>query len=126
MGLAFEGVVATRRGAITEGARLLDEAMARTVGGERSMPATGVVYCRLLSSCLALQDFRRAGEWTDVVDRCGHATGMGGFPGDCRAHRASVLIKRGDWARGMASDAAVRSDGCPFAAAAHEMPRAAQ
>jgi tetratricopeptide (TPR) repeat protein len=100
MGLAFEGLVATRRGSIAEGARLLDEAMARTVGGERSMLATGVVYCRLLTNCLALQDYRRAGEWTDVVDRCGHATGMGGFPGDCRAHRASVLMKRGDWAQG--------------------------
>lgn len=73
--------------------------MAGTIGGERSMLATGVVYCRLLSNCLALQDYRRAGEWTDVVDRCGHTTGMGGFPGDCRAHRASVLMKRGEWTR---------------------------
>lgn len=100
IGLAFEGVVATRQGAIAEGSRLLDEAMASAVGGELGMIATGVIYCRMMSLSLALQDYRRAGEWTEVVDRCGHTRGLGGFPGDCRAHRTTVLMKRGEWARG--------------------------
>jgi hypothetical protein len=100
LGLAFQGLVATRRGAREEGERLLDEAMTSAVGGELGMLATGVVYCRMICACLALHDYRRAGEWTDVVDRCGHTTGLGGFPGDCRTHRTAVLVKRGAWAQG--------------------------
>jgi hypothetical protein len=64
------------------------------------MMATGAIYCLMLCSCLALQDYRRAGEWTEVVDRCAHTTGHGGFPGDCRTHRTDVLVKRGAWAQG--------------------------
>jgi hypothetical protein len=100
LGLAFQGLVATRRGSREEGERLLDEAMASAVGGELGMLATGVVYCRMICACLALHDYRRAGEWTDVVDRCGHTTGHGGFPGDCRTHRTAVLVRRGAWEQG--------------------------
>lgn len=100
LGLAFRGLVATRRGSLEEGGALLDEAMASAVAGELGMLATGIVYCRMLTTCLALQDYRRAGEWTDVVDRCSHTTGLGGFPGDCQMHRTAVLVKRGSWARG--------------------------
>jgi hypothetical protein len=71
--------------------------MAGAVGGGLSMLATGIVYCRMICACLDLLDYRRAAEWTDVVDRCGATTGMGGFPGDCRTHRVAVLIKRGAW-----------------------------
>jgi DNA-binding CsgD family transcriptional regulator len=100
LGLAYQGLVATRRGSLEEGGRLLDEAMASAVGGELGMIATGVVYCRMICACLALHDYRRAGEWTDVVDRCAHTTGLGGFPGDCRTHRTALLVKRGAWTQG--------------------------
>jgi tetratricopeptide (TPR) repeat protein len=100
LGLAFQGVVATRSGSLEQGGRLLDEAMASAVGGELGMLATGVIYCRMICTCLALHDYRRAGEWTDVVDRCGYTTGRGGFPGDCRTHRTALLVKRGAWAQG--------------------------
>ena len=100
MGLAFEGRVMTRRGSLDTGRRLLDEAMASAASGELGMMATGAIYCLMLCSCLALQDYRRAGEWTEVVDRCAHTTGHGGFPGDCRTHRTDVLVKRGAWAQG--------------------------
>jgi hypothetical protein len=100
LGLAFRGLVATRRGSLEEGGLLLDEAMASAVAGELGMLATGIVYCRMLQTCLALQDYRRAGEWTDVVDRCAYTTGLGGFPGDCGTHRTAVLVKRGSWTQG--------------------------
>jgi hypothetical protein len=74
--------------------------MAGAVGGGLSMLATGIVYCRMICACLDLLDYRRAAEWTDVVDRCGATTGMDGFPGDCRTHRVAVLIKRGAWGDG--------------------------
>jgi tetratricopeptide (TPR) repeat protein len=100
LGLAYEGRVLTRRGSVETGLRLLDEAMTSAASGELGMMTTGAIYCLMLCSCLALQDYRRAGEWTDVVDRCAHTTGHGGFPGDCRTHRTDVLVKRGAWAQG--------------------------
>jgi tetratricopeptide (TPR) repeat protein len=100
VGLTFQGLVLSRRGDVAEGTKLLDEAMASAVGGGLSMLATGIVYCRMICACLDLLDYRRAAEWTDVVDRCRATTGMGGFPGDCRTHRVAVLIKRGAWDAG--------------------------
>jgi hypothetical protein len=100
LGLAYEGRALTRRGPIETGLRLLDEAMASAASGELGMMVTGAIYCLMLCSCLALQDYRRAGEWTEVVDRCARTTGHGGFPGDCRTHRTDVLVKRGAWAQG--------------------------
>jgi tetratricopeptide (TPR) repeat protein len=97
MGLTFQGLALSHRGELAEGTKLLDEAMASAVGGGLSMLATGLVYCRMMCACLDLLDYRRAGEWTEVVDRCNVTTGMGGFPGDCRTHRVAVLIKRGAW-----------------------------
>ena len=97
LGLTFQGLVLSRRGDVVEGTKLLDEAMATAAGGGLSMLATGIVYCRMMCACLDLLDYRRAGEWTDVVDRCASTTGMGGFPGDCRTHRVAVLIARGAW-----------------------------
>jgi tetratricopeptide (TPR) repeat protein len=98
LGLVFEGLVATRRGSLAEGQQLLDEAMASAIGGELGVFATGVVYCRMMGACLGLHDYRRAGEWTEVVERCSHTTGLGGFPGDCRTHHTQLLVKRGAWA----------------------------
>jgi hypothetical protein len=100
LGLTFQGLVLTRRGEIAEGTRLLDEAMASATGGELGMLATGIVYCRMMSACVERYDYRRAGEWTDVVETCRATNGMGGFPGDCRTHRAAVLFMRGAWAEG--------------------------
>ena len=97
LGLTFQGLVLSRRGKIAEGTKLLDEAMASAGGGGLSMLATGIVYCRMMCACLDTLDYRRAGEWMEVVDRRGSTTGMGGFPGDCRTHRVAVLITRGAW-----------------------------
>ena len=97
LGLTFQGLVLTRRGELVAGTKLLDEAMASAVGGSLSMLATGLVYCRMMCACLDTLDYRRAGEWTEVVDRCASTTGMGGFPGDCRTHRVALLITRGAW-----------------------------
>src|SRR5262245_61776604 len=98
LGLTFQGLVLTRQAQIPEGTRLLDEAMASATGGELGMMATEIVYCRMMCACLDLHDFRRAGEWTDVVESCHATSGMDGFPGDCQTHRAAILIRRGAWA----------------------------
>jgi tetratricopeptide (TPR) repeat protein len=100
VGLTFQGLVRARRGEVADGMRLLDEAMASATGGELAMLATGIVYCRMMGACLDLYDYRRAGEWTNLVESCRATTGMGGFPGDCRTHRATVLVMRGAWVEG--------------------------
>jgi tetratricopeptide (TPR) repeat protein len=100
LGLAFEGLALSHKDEIREGARRLDEAMASATGGELTMMATGIVYCRTLCASLALHDFRRAIEWAEAIERCRTTNGMCGFPGDCRTHRAEALFMHGAWTEG--------------------------
>ena len=101
LGLAFQGLAETHLGQVAHGTKLLDEAMASATAGELTTLAAGVIYCRMLCACLDLQDFSRAGEWTDVIRANGPPAGLGGLPGDCRTHRAAVLAKRGNWEEGL-------------------------
>ena len=100
LGVAFEGLALTHLGEVEAGTRLLDEAMASAVGGELATMPTGIIYCRMLCACLDLHDFGRAHEWTQVIDRCAAKPGLGGLPGDCRTHRAEVLLKHGEFSDG--------------------------
>lgn len=85
-------------GRVEEGIALIDEATVAAVGGETGPLATGVIYCRAISACSELADYRRAGEWTDAARRwCERQSIAGGFPGVCRVHRAEIIRLRGDW-----------------------------
>jgi tetratricopeptide (TPR) repeat protein len=101
LGLAFQGLAKTHLGEVAHGTKLLDEAMASATAGELTALAAGVIYCRMLCACLDLQDFSRAGEWTDVIRAAGPRARLAGLPGDCRTHRAAVLAKRGNWEEGL-------------------------
>jgi hypothetical protein len=90
----------TQIGEVAAGMRLLDEAMASALGGVLGPLATGVIYCRMLCACVDLQDFGRADEWTTAVGDNASTPGLAGLPGDCRTHRAAVLIRSGAWAEG--------------------------
>jgi hypothetical protein len=87
-------------GEVAAGMRLLDEAMASALGGVLGPMATGIIYCRMLCACIDLQDFGRADEWTTAVSDNASTPGLAGLPGDCRTHRAAVLIRSGAWAQG--------------------------
>lgn len=100
LGCAFEGLALTQMGEVAAGMRLLDEAMASALGGVLGPLATGVIYCRMLCACADLQDFGRADEWTTAVSDNASTPGLAGLPGDCRTHRAAVLIRSGAWAEG--------------------------
>jgi DNA-binding CsgD family transcriptional regulator len=100
LGLAFEGVALTRLGDIDRGLALLDEAMAGAAAGTLGPLTLGIVYCRTVCTCLDVFDYGRAREWIEVIEATAPTIGSNGFPGDCRAHRAAVLIARGDWAAG--------------------------
>jgi tetratricopeptide (TPR) repeat protein len=111
LGLVFQGFGLVHQGRLDEGRVLLDEAMASATAGHLGTLAQGMVYCRTLSACLDTFDYRRAIEWTEAIERRAPALGTVGFPGDCRTHRAAVLVVRGDWELGAeeAEAAAVES-----------------
>ena len=111
LGLVFEGFGLVHQGRLDAGRALLDEAMANAIAGPLGTIAQGMVYCRMLSACLDVFDYRRAIEWTETIDRRAADLGTLGFQGDCRTHRAMVLVVRGDWALGAseAEAAAVES-----------------
>jgi tetratricopeptide (TPR) repeat protein len=99
LGLVFQGYGLAQLGRLAEATPLLDEAMASATSGELGPLATGIVYCRTICACLDAFDYRRAREWTEAIDRVAADECTAGFPGDCRAHRASLLAVQGDWAR---------------------------
>jgi tetratricopeptide (TPR) repeat protein len=111
LGLVFQGFGLVHQGRLDEGRALLDEAMASATAGHLGTLAQGMVYCRTLSACIDTFDYRRAIEWTEEIERRAPSLGTVGFPGDCRTHRAAVLVVRGDWQRGAdeAEAAAVES-----------------
>ena len=100
LGLVFQGFGLVHQGWLDDGRALLDEAMASATAGHLGTLAQGMVYCRTLSACIDTFDYRRAIEWTEEIERRAPAIGSVGFPGDCRTHRAVVLVVRGDWQRG--------------------------
>jgi DNA-binding SARP family transcriptional activator len=97
VGLTFRGYVMVHQGHVGDGLSLLDEAMAATAAGKMGPLATAAVVCRTLSACVALQDFDRAAQWLEAMDRGAAEHGLVGFPGDCRMHHAQVLLARGAW-----------------------------
>lgn len=59
-----------------------------------------LVFCRTISTCYELGDYRRAGEWMDAIAECSARTGIDSLPGDCQAHSIAILVGRGAWAEG--------------------------
>ncbi|MDX1510499.1 MAG: BTAD domain-containing putative transcriptional regulator [Nitriliruptorales bacterium] len=97
MGLMLEGVVLMRLGNSDAGAARLDEAMAMASSGGLGPFATGLIYCRTMSACIDVGDYRRATDWLDALTPDVEGIAMEGFPGDCRTHRARLLLIRGSW-----------------------------
>jgi DNA-binding CsgD family transcriptional regulator len=102
LGQAFHATVLVRRRSFGEANALFDEAMASASSGELGPLATGLVFCRTICACLDVFDVTRALEWTEIVEESRVRFGEGGFPGDCRAHRASIFALRGEWSRARA------------------------
>jgi len=100
LSLAARGYALCVLGRRAEAGPMLDEAMATATSGELGPFATGIVYCRTVCASLDTLDYQRALEWTDAIERAGSDTCMAGFAGDCRAHRASIYVMRGEWAAG--------------------------
>jgi tetratricopeptide (TPR) repeat protein len=100
LGLVFQGYALARLGRLDDSLAMLDEAMASAVARELGPFATAIVFCRTICTCLDLFDYRRAAEWTDLVQGIADAIGPVGVAGDCRTHQVAVKIFRGEWADG--------------------------
>jgi len=100
LGLTFGGYVRVRQGDVAHGMPMIDEGMTWAVSGQVSPLPAQVVFCRTISTCYELGDYRRAGEWMDAIAECSAQTGINSLPGDCEAHSIGILIGRGAWSEG--------------------------
>lgn len=93
-----QGGMLVSAGRPTEGLRLLDEAMLVVSSGEVSPIPTGIIYCRVIVSCQAAFEPRRAREWTQALDAwCQLQPDLLAFTGDCQVHRAESMELQGSW-----------------------------
>ncbi len=94
-----KGQILVAGGDVEEGQALIDEAMARAMGGDVDSRTLGNLYCRTMGVCKTLADYSRAREWTEVAWRwCEHRDEVA-YPGICRIHRAESMRQLGDWTR---------------------------
>ena len=100
LGLTFGGYVRVRQGDVAAGMAMIDEGMTWAVSGQVSPLPAQLVFCRTISTCYELGDYRRAGEWMDAIAECFAQTGINSLPGDCEAHSIGILIGRGAWSEG--------------------------
>lgn len=60
LGLTFQGYVLVHEGKVDEGLPLMDEGMTWAVGGNVSPFPAALIFCKTISTCYELGDFRRA------------------------------------------------------------------
>ena len=64
LGYLGSGLVALRRGRVSDAFALLEEAVLRAVGGGVSPDWAGHIYCTIVSACLRVADLNRARHWS--------------------------------------------------------------
>ncbi len=98
LGLSSQGRLAIYSGSITDGLRLLDEAMAGVAAGEVTPVVFGDVYCASIEGCQEIGDYSRVGEWTSALHRwCIAHPGLVAFTGQCSVHRGQLMRVHGAW-----------------------------
>lgn len=98
-----QGHILIQAGNLSEGSKLLDEAMVAVTTGELSPIVSGIVYCGVIMACQDAHDVRRAHEWTAALtDWCARQPELVAFTGRCLVHRAEILQLRGEWGDALA------------------------
>lgn len=83
---------------VDEGVTLLDEAMARSLGGEGGSRDTVVfTSCHMIASCSRRAEFERAVQWVRAADRCTERYGCPFLYAFCRTLCGGVLFETGAW-----------------------------
>ncbi len=97
-----QGHILIRNGGLTEGLRLLDEAMVAVTAGELSPIVSGIVYCGVILACQDAHEVGRAREWTAALTRwCERQPDLVAFTGRCLVHRAEIMQLHGAWAEAL-------------------------
>lgn len=92
------GHILIQNGHISEGLRLLDEAMVSVTARELSPIVSGIVYCGVILACQDAYEVRRAKEWTAALSAwCERQPDLVAFTGRCLVHRAEILQLQGTW-----------------------------
>jgi len=93
MGLNQQGRLLSVAGHVSEGVRLLDEAMTGVVAGQVDGPLfAGEVYCSMIEGCQWVGDWGRAAQWTRALTIwCDEQLGLVAFIGNCAVHRAQLM-----------------------------------
>jgi DNA-binding CsgD family transcriptional regulator len=93
------GIALVDQGQVADGAALLDEAMAASLGGEGEQLQT-VVYtsCNMIMACSRAAQFERATQWIRAAGPFTQRYGSPHLFTLCRLHHGKVLISTGDWA----------------------------
>ena len=97
------GRVLIFRGDISEGVRLLDEAMVAVIAWETSPVVVGDSYCSAIEACHDVFDVHRGQSWTAAFSRwCDTQPDLVPYAGLCLVHRAEFLQLKGAWVEAMA------------------------
>lgn len=98
MALADLGLLRVAGGEVEDGMRLLDEAMATTLGGyDGRLEVVVWSSCNMLAACSMVDDLSRATQWCRVVEEFTQTYGCPFLQARCRAHYGSVLVAAGRW-----------------------------
>lgn len=98
--LSTLGAALIDEGRVEEGAALMDEALAGSIGGEGEHPDTVVfTTCLLMQSCYRCADFVRVADWAKALEGFVERYGCPYVNATCRAHYGGVLVATGDWRR---------------------------
>ncbi len=96
--LAQLGRILVGRGDPAVGFALLDEAVAASLGGERSsLDTVAYTCCDMLSACEQVSDLDRARQWSAAADAFVERFGCPFLYAECRIAYGSVLVDRGRW-----------------------------
>ena len=101
--LAYKGFYNLSLGHVGEGSAQQNHAAAIALSGEID-PVTGsLVYCNILWSARTFADWERAWQWSQGFETWCEAS-FAAPPGSCDLHRAEILGREGDAARGAGAD----------------------
>jgi DNA-binding CsgD family transcriptional regulator/predicted negative regulator of RcsB-dependent stress response len=95
--LASVGAARIRQGRVEDGAPLMDEALAASLGGEADLDTVVFTSCLLMQCCSVCADFERVGNWTRALAPFVSRYGCPYVDATCKAHYGAVLVETGRW-----------------------------